>query len=55
MQKSLLVGKVYMPKTKIKSVLVTGANGQLGSEIQKLAPNYSELNYTFVTRNEVDL
>ena len=55
MQKCLLVDKVYMPKTKIKSVVVTGANGQLGSELQQLAPNHPELNFTFVTRQEVDL
>ncbi len=55
MQKCLLVDKVYMPKTKIKSVVVTGANGQLGSEIQKLAPLHPSINFTFVTRNEVDL
>ena len=38
-----------------KSILVTGANGQLGSELQQLAPNHPELNVTFVTRTELDL
>ena len=39
----------------MKSVLVTGANGQLGSELQQLAPNYPKLSFTFVTRTELDL
>lgn len=38
-----------------KSILVTGANGQLGSELQQLAPLHAELNVTFVTRTELDL
>ena len=32
-----------------KSILVTGANGQLGSELQQFAPIHPELNFTFVT------
>lgn len=39
----------------MKTVLVTGANGQLGSELQQLAPLHPDLNFTFVTRNELDL
>jgi len=38
-----------------KSILVTGANGQLGSELQQLASLHTELNFTFVTRTEFDL
>ncbi len=38
-----------------KSLLVTGANGQLGSELSQLAPLYPEFNFTFVTRAELDL
>lgn len=38
-----------------KSILVTGANGQLGSELQQFAPIHPELNFTFVTRTELDL
>ena len=39
----------------LKSVLVTGANGQLGSELQQLAPLHPKLSFTFVTRTELDL
>jgi dTDP-4-dehydrorhamnose reductase len=39
----------------MKSVLVTGANGQLGSELQQLAPNHPKLSFTFVSRAELDL
>ena len=39
----------------LKSVLVTGANGQLGSELQQLAPLHPKLSVTFVTRTELDL
>lgn len=38
-----------------KSVLVTGANGQLGSELFKLSPFYEDFDFTFVTRNDFDL
>ncbi|MDH5518229.1 MAG: dTDP-4-dehydrorhamnose reductase, partial [Gammaproteobacteria bacterium] len=38
-----------------KRVLVTGANGQLGRSIQNSAPDYVELEFTFVTRDELDL
>ena len=38
-----------------KSILVTGANGQLGSELQQLAPLHPELHFTFITRQELDL
>ncbi|WP_396632689.1 dTDP-4-dehydrorhamnose reductase [Maribacter sp. R86514] len=37
----------------MKNVLVTGANGQLGQCLQKIAPNYKEL--TFVFKNSKDL
>ncbi len=39
----------------MKCILVTGANGQLGSELQQLAPLHPELNFTFITRQELDL
>jgi len=37
----------------MKKVLVTGANGQLGQCLKKIAPNYNEL--TFVFKNSKDL
>lgn len=33
-----------------KAILVTGANGQLGNELQQIAPLYSEFNFLFTTR-----
>jgi len=38
-----------------KSVLVTGANGQLGSELQALASAYSEYKFIFSERKALDL
>jgi dTDP-4-dehydrorhamnose reductase len=39
----------------MNKILVTGATGQLGSEIRTLAHLYSDDNFTFATRNELDL
>ena len=36
-------------------VLVTGSNGQLGSELQELAPTYPDFTFIFLTRNELPL
>ncbi len=36
-------------------VLITGKNGQLGSELQELAHNYSTYNFVSVDREEMDL
>ncbi|MFA5921267.1 MAG: dTDP-4-dehydrorhamnose reductase [Methylococcaceae bacterium] len=38
-----------------KSILVTGANGQLGSELHQLSGLYSNYTFTFISRNELDL
>ena len=38
-----------------KSVLVTGANGQLGSELQAVANEYTTLEFTFAERSDLDL
>ena len=38
-----------------KKILVTGANGQLGQSIAKLASTYNGLSFTFVTREDLDL
>lgn len=42
-----------MPDSKL--VLVTGANGQLGSSIRKIAASYPSLRFHFVTREQLDL
>lgn len=38
-----------------KAVLVTGANGQLGQSINSLIAEYSDIEFTFVTRQDLDL
>ena len=42
---------VFMPK----SILVTGAQGQLGSELRQLSDLYADFTFTFISRNELDL
>jgi len=37
------------------SILVTGANGQLGQSLQKIAAHYPDYQFTFVQRDELDL
>ena len=37
------------------NILITGANGQLGSEIRELAPLYTNLNFTFTDIDELDI
>lgn len=39
----------------MKKVLVTGANGQLGQCLQKIAPLYKELNFVFNSSKELDI
>ncbi len=39
----------------MKKIIVTGANGQLGSEFQHLAPQFPELEFHFTDRNEADI
>ena len=39
----------------LKSVLVTGANGQLGNEIRQLSDLATDFSFSFVTRDELDL
>ncbi len=36
-------------------ILVTGADGQVGHELRDLAPSFTEMDFTFVTRNELDI
>lgn len=39
----------------MQNILVTGANGQLGSEIRNLASNYNNLNFIFTDVNNLDI
>ena len=39
----------------MKKILVTGAKGQLGSELQVLASNYPLFEWVFTDRRELDL
>jgi dTDP-4-dehydrorhamnose reductase len=36
-------------------VLITGSNGQLGSEVKELATNYSKLDFIFKDLPELDI
>jgi len=36
-------------------ILVTGANGQLGSELREIAPNFQELEFKFTDIDELDI
>ncbi len=38
-----------------KKILVTGANGQLGMELQQLAPRYPDFDVVFTTRDQLPL
>jgi dTDP-4-dehydrorhamnose reductase len=40
---------------KKQKVLVTGANGQLGSELKVLSEKHSQFEWIFADRNEVSL
>jgi dTDP-4-dehydrorhamnose reductase len=46
----LRLGKISMPK-----ILVTGANGQLGSEIKELSSQFSQYSFVFSDRATLDL
>ncbi len=39
----------------MKKILVTGATGQVGSELKVLAPHYSQLDWVFADRSVLDL
>lgn len=39
----------------MKKVLVTGANGQLGQCLQKIAPNYKDLAFIFKSSKDLDI
>lgn len=38
-----------------QTILVTGSNGQLGSELQTFAPSYPQYDFTFLTREQFSL
>lgn len=38
-----------------KNILVTGSNGQLGSEIRKIAPEFPDFNFQFTSREDLPL
>ena len=42
-------------KTKTMRVLITGSNGQLGSEIKELTPDYKNLECIFVDQSQLDI
>lgn len=39
----------------MKNIIVTGSGGQLGSELQEIAPNFPDLNFVFTDYPELDL
>jgi dTDP-4-dehydrorhamnose reductase len=41
--------------TNIQTILVTGSNGQLGQSLKSLASQYSQYQFTFTQRAELDL
>ena len=47
-------GIIFLPK-KMKQILVTGCKGQLGNELQQLAPKYSQFNFHFTDKEELDI
>ncbi|HMK04639.1 MAG TPA: dTDP-4-dehydrorhamnose reductase [Ferruginibacter sp.] len=42
-------------KAKIQTILVTGADGQLGKELQALAPGYPTYQFLFVTKEKLPI
>ena len=38
-----------------KTILVTGANGQLGNEMRVIAPDYYDYNFLFVTKDDLSI
>ncbi len=41
--------------SNLPTILVTGSNGQLGSELKKISTAYSQYKFTFLTREELPL
>jgi dTDP-4-dehydrorhamnose reductase len=42
-------------KEKMKKILITGANGQLGSELKELSVHYTQFEWVFADRSVLDL
>ena len=42
-------------KDNLQTILVTGANGQLGNELQVIAPEYAGFKFLFVTKEELPI
>lgn len=42
-------------KTSMSKILVTGSNGQVGSELQTLSASYPHYTFTFIDRNVLDM
>ena len=41
--------------TSMNNILVTGGNGQLGSELREIAPNYQDYNFLFTDVKDLDI
>ena len=39
----------------MNNILVTGGNGQLGSELREIAPNYQDYNFLFTDVKTLDI
>ena len=39
----------------MNNILVTGGNGQLGSELREIAPNYKDYNFLFTDVKDLDI
>ena len=51
----MLVLKIEKIYKIMKKILVTGAKGQLGSELKVLSKNYTQFEWVFTDREELDL
>src|SRR5215471_5432216 len=50
----------FLEKTRLSTmakprVMVTGADGQLGRELRKLAPKFSDFDFDFLTRQDLSV
>jgi dTDP-4-dehydrorhamnose reductase len=47
--------QIALHKKNMTNILVTGANGQLGSEIRKIARNYNQFSFAYTDIGELDI